>query len=247
MIDRYLFRWHWECPFSRGYVLNPFKCNCLSGNEGVELSESIIRKYSDYWDWSTLSRRCGDLANRKLFLTFLEKWDKTSISYTALPENTNILVEFDWFWDWSAISGNSSIHFTPELLEKYKERLNWNSLSRNRHILDTMELIEKYPDKWNWTDVSHDSPCCGSLPFIHRNHHHIDFTFLGFNDHVRWCVELLCAYEERFDFKTMSTRYLCHKIEYILWEQVFSGWLDEKRLVLILDEIEKLNLKEMPF
>jgi hypothetical protein len=51
-------------------------------------------------------------------------------------------------WNWS--SGNSSLPWSIDLIEKYRDKWDWEWLSNNLFLPWSIELIEKYKDKWNW-------------------------------------------------------------------------------------------------
>ena len=57
--------------------------------------------------------------------------------------------------DWSKVSRNSSINWTPELIEDFATFIDWKEFSGcvdEKLLCD--EIIEKFKDKWDWTELS---------------------------------------------------------------------------------------------
>jgi hypothetical protein len=71
----------------------------------------------------------------------------------------------------------------------------------------------------------------------------VEFTELGFNDHLKWSVELLQLYEDRFDFSLLATKYKHKRVQDKLWKDIYSEWLNDGLVDSILEKIvEKGNL-----
>ncbi len=58
------------------------------------------------------------------------------------------------FLDWDAISKNTHINWSLEILEKYEDKLSWSLLSSNSKIKWTKEALLKFESKLNWLSLS---------------------------------------------------------------------------------------------
>jgi hypothetical protein len=97
----------------------------LSGNSGVQWTTSMLEKYRDKIDWETLSGGSNE--------------------YLYSVEN---LRKYSAKWNWSELSSNSSVNWTIEKVEEFKDLLNWDSLInlwRNNEFY-TLAFFEKYKD-----------------------------------------------------------------------------------------------------
>ncbi|MBR4147362.1 MAG: hypothetical protein IKX35_05975 [Bacteroidales bacterium] len=60
--------------------------------------------------------------------------------------------------DWSKVSRNSSINWTPELIKDFANLIDWKVFSGSvdeKLLYD--EIIEQFKDKWDWTELSGNS------------------------------------------------------------------------------------------
>ena len=67
------------------------------------------------------------------------------------------------------MSGNSEIHWTMKLVEKWAERLDWEELSscKNKYLL-TPDVIAYFVNRWNWRNLSRNSALTLDYTFIDR-------------------------------------------------------------------------------
>lgn len=56
--------------------------------------------------------------------------------------------------DWEELSGSDNEHlFTAENLERYKDYWNWSKLSGNSSVELTPVLLEQFADYWDWNEI----------------------------------------------------------------------------------------------
>lgn len=104
--------WFIKCLFSRNYPL----------------SEYLIEKYKDKWDWNELS--CNKF----------------------LPWSIELIEKYINEWNWIRLSYNQPLPWTTELIERFEDKWDWNSfagLTYNESLPWTVELIEKFKNKWD--------------------------------------------------------------------------------------------------
>ncbi len=92
-----------------------------------KIISSFIDDYSDYIDWSILSK------NRHVI--------------TLDPE---ILDKYKDNLDWTVVCSNTDFVFSNEILERFSEYLDWNLASESLDIQFSKSLVDKFKDKWNW-------------------------------------------------------------------------------------------------
>ena len=57
--------------------------------------------------------------------------------------------------DWSKVSRNSSINWTPDLINDFANLIDWKEFSGSiDEKLLCAEIIEQFKDKWDWTELS---------------------------------------------------------------------------------------------
>jgi hypothetical protein len=97
----------------------------LSGNNNVQWSASMLEKYKDKLDWEKLSDGSND--------------------HLLSVENIR---KYRSRWNWSNLSSNSSVRWTPEKVEEFKDLLDWSTFidSYRKDNLFTLEFFEKYKE-----------------------------------------------------------------------------------------------------
>ncbi|TDD93736.1 hypothetical protein [Flavobacterium cellulosilyticum] len=130
----------------------------LSSNKNVRLSEKLIEKYINRWNWSKLS------------------------------ENKNLPWSVDFFekhierWDWNNLSGNNNLPFTEVIISTYEERWTWientersfyddycYDLSSNEHLPWSESFIDKYAERWNWINLFYNKGINWSVKLLHKH------------------------------------------------------------------------------
>ena len=58
--------------------------------------------------------------------------------------------------NFDAISGSYIHDWTPDYIEKYKDKLNWDKLSLNPSLPFSIPMLFQYEDRWNWEHLIHN-------------------------------------------------------------------------------------------
>ncbi|MDR2130133.1 MAG: hypothetical protein LBP56_03020 [Odoribacteraceae bacterium] len=97
----------------------------LSENRSVQWTASMLEKYKDKLDWDKLSDGCNE--------------------YLYSVEN---LRKYRSRWNWSSLSANSSVNWTLEKVEEFKDLIDWSELidNYNHDSLFTLDFFEKYKE-----------------------------------------------------------------------------------------------------
>lgn len=143
----------------------------ISEKAPIESIKSIIEKYAEYWNWTTLTERFDDEYIKEKIETF--DWDFEELSYkevqltTSLLSNSNLKEKG---WDWNYLSQNLPDKFIEEHIEDFpwdfyvitesKNEVFKNTFIKYRDQLET--LISK---NWNWKFISEEI----NLNFLHKN------------------------------------------------------------------------------
>jgi hypothetical protein len=121
----------------------------LSGDSGFIWSETFIDRYQDKIDWKSLSEN----SNVQWTASMLEKY-KNKLDWKALSAgscrglySSENLRRFSSRWDWSTLSSNSSVQWTGEKVEEFKDVIDWSVMidSWNSDLF-TLDFFEKYKE-----------------------------------------------------------------------------------------------------
>ena len=133
-------------------------------------------------------------------------WDKISMNQNMIWSENIIDIfcerlDFDW-----GLPRNNAILFTPQIIEKYKDKWDWMTLTDNPNIPWSFELIEKFKNEWAWETYEFAGNIGLSL-----NHYlpwseelidkYIDKWFWGelsSNPSLPWSLGLIRKYEDRW-------------------------------------------------
>jgi len=121
----------------------------LSEDRSFTWSETLIDRYQDKIDWKSLSEN----SNVQWTASMLEKY-KNKLDWRALSSGScrglysaENLRKFSSKWDWTTLSSNSSVNWTMEKVEEFKDFIDWGEMTDCRHSdLYTLEFFEKYKE-----------------------------------------------------------------------------------------------------
>jgi len=120
----------------------------LSNDSSFVWSETLIDRYQDKIDWKSLSEN----SNVQWSASMLEKY-KHKLDWRALSSgscqgvySSENLKKFSSRWDWSELSSNSSVQWTMEKVEEFKDLIDWGKIIDMgwREDLYTLDFFEKY-------------------------------------------------------------------------------------------------------
>jgi hypothetical protein len=122
----------------------------LSGDSSFVWSEALIDRYQDKIDWKALSEN----SNVQWTASMLEKY-KNKLDWKELSRggreglfSAENLKRFSSKWDWSQLSSNSSVCWTMEKIEEFKDFIDWGEIIDTWRNSDfyTLEFFEKYKE-----------------------------------------------------------------------------------------------------
>ena len=82
----------------------------VSGNSSIHWDVGLLERFRGRIDWKVFSRNADD---------------------DILSEE--VIEKFKDSWDWSELSGNSSLPLSYELIDNHIDRWDWNQLTNNYH------------------------------------------------------------------------------------------------------------------
>lgn len=184
-IETYIDLWNWKELASNSKLdwndQNIFELFRENGDGGIwsiisekapiESIKSVLEKYADYWNWTTLTERFDDEFIKEQIEIF--DWDFEELSYketelvTSILSNSNLKEKG---WDWNYLSKNLPDKFIEEHIEDFPWDFYVITESKNEVFKNT---FIKYCDKletlisknWNWKFVSEEI----NLNFLHKN------------------------------------------------------------------------------
>lgn len=184
-IETYIDLWNWrelaESPnldWSDKTIFELFRENgdggiwsIISEKAPIESIKSVIQKYADYWNWTTLTERFDDTFIKEQIETF--NWDFEELSYKETELVTSLLANSklkDRDWDWNYLSKN----LPDEFIEKHIDDFTWdfyviteskNEVFKNTFIKYRDKLEALISKNWNWKFISEEI----NLNFLHKN------------------------------------------------------------------------------
>ncbi len=96
--------------------------------------------------------------------------------------------------DYPGLSGNSSLPWSPELIERFADRWDYWELSRNTSLPWSIELIERVADRWVWGSLSNNESLPWSVDLLDRFADRWDWLVLSSNSSLPWSLR---AYSSR--------------------------------------------------
>lgn len=177
-IETYIDLWNWrelagnpKLDWNDNTIFELFRENgdggiwsIISEKAPIENIKSVIEKYADYWNWTTLTERFDDEFIKKQIETF--DWDFEELSYKEIELVTSLLSNLnlkDRGWDWNYLSKN----LPDDFIEKHIDNFTWDfylitEIKSNilRNLLSkgsksnseyTRILLSK---SWNWKFIS---------------------------------------------------------------------------------------------
>lgn len=184
-IETYTDLWNWKelagnpkLDWSNETVFELFNENgdggiwsIISEKAPIESIKSVIEKYVDYWNWTTLTERFDDEFIKEQIEKF--DWDFEELSNRETEFVTPLLLNLNLKekgWDWNSLSKNLPDQFIEEHIEDFPWDFYAITVSKNEVFKNT---FIKYRDKlemlisknWNWNFISEEI----NLNFLHKN------------------------------------------------------------------------------
>ncbi len=184
-IETYIDLWNWKelaaspkLDWNDNTIFELFRENgdggiwsIISEKVPIESIKSVIKKYADYWNWTTLTERFDDEFIKEQIETY--DWDFEELSHKATGLVTSLLSNLNLKekgWDWNYLSKNLPDKFIEEHIEDFPWDFYVITESKNEVFKNT---FIKYRDKletlilknWNWKFISEEI----NLNFLHKN------------------------------------------------------------------------------
>ena len=121
------------------------------------LTENMLMRHSSDLNWEEVSRNSSihwDVGMLERFRSRIH-WEVFSRNADDDILSEEVIEKFKDSWDWSELSGNSSLPLSYELIDKYIDRWDWNQLTNHcyriryrihdgRSIILGMDFFERY-------------------------------------------------------------------------------------------------------
>lgn len=184
-IETYIDLWNWKelagnpkLDWKDNTIFELFRENgdgeiwsIISEKAPIESIKSVIEKYVDYWNWTTLTERIDDEFIKKQIETF--NWDFEELSYKEIELVTSLLSKLNLKekgWDWNYLSKNLPDKFIEDHIEDFPWDFYVITERKNEVLKNT---FIKYKDKletlisknWNWKFISEEI----NLNFLYKN------------------------------------------------------------------------------
>ena len=240
--------------------------NC---NGALPWSIELIEKFRNKWNWELLSQNHAVITNvvvrehiiKELFpyieekilagfpdkkVDFFEEEVNSNLSiinkYIEYQFNTETEIEQCKVIDWNALSHNTFLPWSAELIRKYIDKWNWVNLSKNRSLPWSFELVKEFENSWCWGGdfVGKDgSIFCEdglssnyALPwnsnFIKHFQHRFESQELSYNEGIEWNIDMLIEFKDLVSFSS-----ICFNSK--VWNNVFPEFHQLEKGFEVLD------------
>ena len=114
-------------------------------------SEQMLEKCKNIVDWKEISRNSKIVWTPAMLDKFKRLIDWKELSDTSCETilTEDCLERFKDYWNWSILSGNSSIELDHQLIDKFIDQWDWSELINRCYDgkLYCLEFLERYADK----------------------------------------------------------------------------------------------------
>lgn len=186
----------------------------FENNRNLYLSEYLIDKYADKWNFDYLSRKGSilsmeeDRSKNILFTDYLiekyaDKWNFKELSKSLnLRITTRIIEKYIDKWDWQYLVCNTAVKIEFSTIEKVKDILDWGYVRILPYLHWTEELIDRYID-YIFYDISYSSGGRLGNDYNFTNFcKNINHTsYFESNENVEWTPILIDKYKDKWVWK----------------------------------------------
>jgi hypothetical protein len=122
----------------------------LSEDRDFVWTEALIDRYQDRVDWKRLSENSNVQWTASMLEKYKDKldWEKLSDGNRECLFSVENLRKYRSWWNWSNLSSNSSVCWTSEKVEEFKDLLDWTEIINSHRCNDlyTLNFFEKYKE-----------------------------------------------------------------------------------------------------
>lgn len=126
--------------------------------------------------------------------------------------NEHLLYTGRFLFNWTLISQNQNISWTPALIEKFKNHLNWDYFTRNKNIVWTESFIEQHKDLLDWSALSgcfvsracKENSFFWSTTLINKYKEYIDWDVFSLNESILWSATLIEEFKDRWTWYSLA-------------------------------------------
>ncbi len=156
---------------------NPVK---ESMNIRIPWTTELIEYYKEEWDWKELSENKSIPFTEELIDRYVNYWFwGAEIPYGEKDEDGFQPVSIE-----CGLSDNSAIHWTPVMIDKYKEKLLWRYFIYSEGIEWTIDLLMKYLPLIHLDCLHEVSKLCSDILFAHLDEKAISEILENRNDEL---------------------------------------------------------------
>jgi hypothetical protein len=122
----------------------------LSGDRDFVWTDALIERYQDKIDWKLLSSNSNVQWTGAMLEKYKDKldWEALSGSRCNYLFSTEMLWKFSSRWNWSQLSSNSSVKWTMDKVDEFKDFIDWEEFvdewRDEQTALDFFERFKEY-------------------------------------------------------------------------------------------------------
>lgn len=179
-------------------------------DEDDDLIEELVREFG-------LDDTADELAVKQTLLK--KEKDYSSICEILLDSievnaflDEHLLYTCRSLFNWTFISQNQNISWTPALIEKFESHLNWAYFTKNEGIVWSESFIDQHKDLLDWSALSgffvsracKENSFFWSATLINKYKDYIDWDMFSFNESILWSTTLIDEFKDRWTWLSLA-------------------------------------------
>lgn len=122
--------------------------------EKKDLASALLKKQIQKEAWENISRNYPLTENMLMRHSSDLNWEEVS-GNSSIHWDVGLLERFHGRIDWKVFSRNADDDIlSEEVIEKFKDSWDWSELSGKSSLPLSYELIDKYIDRWDWNQLT---------------------------------------------------------------------------------------------
>lgn len=124
--------------------------------EKKDLASALLKKQIQKEAWENISRNYPLTENMLMRHSSDLNWEEVS-GNSSIHWDVGLLELFRGRIDWKVFSRNADDDIlSEEVIEKFKDSWDWSELSGNSSLPLSYELIDKHIDRWDWNQLTNN-------------------------------------------------------------------------------------------
>lgn len=243
----------------------------FNNNKALPWSIELIEKFRDKWCFESLMQNESVLNNQEIVNHFIKEFspflkeeerlrgadknfDDSILDKKILDSIVSCRKEYGVSSEkeideleeisWYALSNNTFLPWSANLIRKYLNYWDWENLSRNKSLPWSFELMKEFENYWCWggnvvgkdgttymtEGLSYNSSIRWDMKLLQHFSHRLDGFNLSYNIGTNWDIDMLIKFKD-----VLSYPEICFNKK--VWENVFPEFHEINKACEVLDAL----------